>query len=261
MKNSNCKNLPQYLFLAIILINFSSSIALKGSVPLDSLTFDKVVGKFKAAVVKFDIQYPYGEKHDEFGVLANSLKNNDDILVAEVGVQDYGENENQDLADKYGVKKDDFPVVKLFISSNLDKPIDFPASEDFKADNLKNFIRKHTGIRMILDKCLGDFDNIASEFMNSEISKDQQAKLLEKAQSQATKLTKEDDKKSADIYIKLMQKVIERGSKFIESEKVRVKNIMDGKISKTKKEEMQARLNILASFIASDEKSAAKEDL
>ncbi len=114
---------------------------------------------------------------------------------------------------------------------------------------------------MILDKCLGDFDNIASEFMNSEISKDQQAKLLEKAQSQATKLTKEDDKKSADIYIKLMQKVIERGSKFIESEKVRVKNIMDGKISKTKKEEMQARLNILASFIASDEKSAAKEDL
>lgn len=103
--------------------------------------FVQVVKKFRATVVKFDIQYPYGEKHDEFGSLAASLKNNDDILVGEVGIQDYGENENQDLADKFNVKKDDFPVVKIFLSDDLDHPIDFPATEDFKADNLKNFVR------------------------------------------------------------------------------------------------------------------------
>lgn len=109
--------------------------------PLYSLYFSQVVSKFKATLVKFDIQYPYGEKHDEFGIVASSLKNNEDILIAEVGVQDYGDNENQDLADKYGVKKDDFPVVKLFLSKDLTKPIEFPLTQDFKADNLKHFVR------------------------------------------------------------------------------------------------------------------------
>lgn len=120
--------------------------------------------------------------------------------------------------------------------------------------------RKNTGIRILLDKCLGDFDAIAEKLMRPETSKDEQSKLLEEAQSKASKLSKDDDKKSADVYIKVMQKVIERGPKFVESEKVRVKNIMDGKISTTKKNELQARLNILTSFLESSDKSKVKKE-
>lgn len=99
--------------------------------------------------------------------------------------------------------------------------------------------------------------------MTSKDKKDQE-KVLKEAQGKLTSLTKDQDKKSADIYIKLMQKVIERGPKFIESEAVRVKNIMGGKLSQAKKDEMQARLNILQSFIitkSEPEKAKTKSEL
>lgn len=99
------------------------------------------MSKFKATIVKFDIQYPYGDKQDEYGKLAQSLKGTDDVLVAEVGVQDYGDMENKDLADKFSVKKDDFPVVKLFLNGDLENPIQYPSDADFTADNLKQFVR------------------------------------------------------------------------------------------------------------------------
>jgi hypothetical protein len=45
-----------------------------------------------------------------------------------------------------------------------------------------------------------------------------------------------------------MEKVIERGIKFIESEEQRVLNILSGKVTETKRNELQARLNIIQSF-------------
>ena len=122
------------------------------------------------------------------------------------------------------------------------------------------FFREKTGIRIILDKCLLDYDDFATKFMTSKDKKAQE-KVLKEAQDKLSKLTKEQDKKSADIYIKLMQKVIERGSKFLESENVRVKNIMGGKLSQAKKDEMQVRLNILQSFIPAQKLESAKSEL
>ncbi|RWS28896.1 endoplasmic reticulum resident protein 29-like protein [Leptotrombidium deliense] len=235
-------------------------LALKGSVSLDSFTFDKVVNRFVATLVKFDIQYPYGEKHDEYGVVAESLKNTKDVLVAEVGVQDYGDHDNQDLADRFGIKKDDFPVVKLFLQNNLQSPLTFPTSEEFKADKIKQFVKKSTGIRILLDKCLQDFDEMAETFMAPKATKEIKQKVLSEAEKKAEGLSDE-EKKSADVYVKLMQKVVERGDKFVASEHERVKNIIAGKVSETKKKEMQARLNILQSFIPSDNPTMTKSEL
>jgi hypothetical protein len=33
---------------------------------LDNLTFDKLLSKFDASLIKFDVAYPYGDKHEEF---------------------------------------------------------------------------------------------------------------------------------------------------------------------------------------------------
>lgn len=76
--------------------------------------FFQVVSKFKASVVKFDVAYPYGDKHDQFGKLSALLTSNPNILVAEVGVKDYGDKENVNLAEKYKVVKEDYPVLFLF---------------------------------------------------------------------------------------------------------------------------------------------------
>ena len=38
----------------------------KGCTPLDVLSFDKIVDKFQASLVKFDVPFPYGDKQDVF---------------------------------------------------------------------------------------------------------------------------------------------------------------------------------------------------
>lgn len=87
-----------------------------------------MVSKFKASVVKFDVAYPYGEKHEQFEKLSEALAFNPDILVATVGVKDYGEKENLDLAQKYKVAKENYPVVLLFTEGSRN-PTKFQVSQ------------------------------------------------------------------------------------------------------------------------------------
>lgn len=232
----------------LLLAHAIVSSALKGAVELDSLTFDKVLNKFEAVVVKFDIAYPYGEKEDEYGKVAESSQFTPELLVAEVGVKDYGDKENSDLADRYGVTKENFPVVKLFVQG-IKEPYTFTG--EFKSEELKAFIKKHSKVRLVLDKCLQQFDDLAIKFVKAD--EEERKSIMKEAQQLSQNLSKETEKKSADVYIKMMQKVIERGNGFIASEMERVKNIKEGKITSTKKEEMQGRLNILESFRLKDE--------
>lgn len=104
----------------------------------------------------------------------------------------------------------------------------------------------------MLDKCLPQFDELAERFI-AATGKDKMEVILSEAKEAANEVSSDIEKKSADVYIKMMQKVIERGVGFIASEKERVKNIKDGKITTAKKEEMQGRLNILHSFAVKDE--------
>jgi len=232
----------------------------KGAVLLDSFNFDKVVTKFKVELVKFDTSYPYGPKQDEFAKLAKEVKDTPDVVVAEVGIKDYGEKENSDLGDRFDAKKDDYPVVKLFLNGNVDKPIPFTytGEDDFKVDNLKTFIKRNSDVKLLLEQCITEFDELAEKFSADGASKDVQKKLLEQAKKAANSLTREADKKSAQIYIKLMEKVVDRGVIFLDSERERVKNILAGKITDAKKKELQGRLNILQSFVNS---KSTKEEL
>ena len=93
----------------------SSAINCKGCTPLDALSFDKLLSKFKVSLVKFDVAYPYGDKHEEFGKFSQSASEIEDLFVGEVGIKDYGDKDNADLADRFNVKKDDYPVVILFV--------------------------------------------------------------------------------------------------------------------------------------------------
>ena len=60
-----------------------------------------------------------------------------------VCLSDYGEKENADIADKYGVKKDDFPAYKLFVEGK-DEPLTYKG--DVKnADDIKKFLIRESG--------------------------------------------------------------------------------------------------------------------
>ena len=66
--------------------------------------------------------------------------------------------------------------------------------------------------------------------------------------------------KKADIYMKIMHKIISEGEVFIDKELKRVKKIMDdGKISDAKKKQLEQRINILKSFTR--QKSKSKNEL
>lgn len=178
-----------------------------------------------------------------FAQVAKDVAGTSDLLVAEVGVQDFGEKENSGLADKYGVSKSDFPALRLFKSSPED-PVVF--KQDWTANNIKDFIRRESGIRLVLDKCLAEYDELAERFMLSPAA--ERDDIVKQATATAGALPTQDQKDIADTYIKLMVKVVERGDKFIASEKERLQNLMKGKISEAKKTQLQTRLNVLHSF-------------
>lgn len=56
---------------------------------------------------------------------------------------DYGDKDNSDLAERFGVKKENYPVYKLFLQG---KPEPVTYTGDYKsADAIKKFIMQESG--------------------------------------------------------------------------------------------------------------------
>ncbi|XP_024939869.1 endoplasmic reticulum resident protein 29 [Cephus cinctus] len=223
----------------------------KGCVPLDSFSFDKVIPKFKAVVVKFDVAFPYGDKHDEFRKIAADTKDSQDLLVAEVGVKDFGNKDNSDLAQKYDINKDDYPAIRLFVQGRSE-PYKFVAEkdEDFTADNIKRFIRSHSGVYLGLPGCVEQLDRLAKEYQSANES--ERKKILERAKIFEDTLS-EEQRTAAKVYVKLMERIMERGDVFVQTEQTRLEGLLKGKLSNDKKRVMEERRNILQSFTSRDE--------
>merc|ERR1712179_41161 len=90
---------PVLVFLSLILTDLCiEAHNCAGCTPLDTLAFDKVVNAFPASLVKFDVAYPYGDDHEEFAKVAKDAAGVDPLFIGEVGIKDYGEKDNEDLA-------------------------------------------------------------------------------------------------------------------------------------------------------------------
>lgn len=120
------------LFVLSLFVSYCQCIC-TGCVDLDELTFEKVIRKFRTSLVKLDQQFAYGDTHDAYTQLANEIGNktfsdadHSDILIATVGIKDYGELENKALAERFGIfKRQDYPVIKLFIDGDMANAIDY----------------------------------------------------------------------------------------------------------------------------------------
>ena len=241
-------------FLVVLGIIFPSAVlTTKGVLPLDSLTFDKVIKKHKVVLVKFDKQYAYGEKEDEFKKFAEQAATQSDLLVAEVGISEYGEKENDDLRERFGVNKDDYPIFKLFKQGEKE-PIDF--TQSVTSEDLARFVRIESGLWLGKPNTLENFDKLVAEFLKAETDKyDDFIGRAEEAMSE----TEEKDQKTAKIYVSTMKKIKEKGVEFVTSETARVNKLLKEKVSDAKKAMFKSRLDILASF--SDYLNKAKDEL
>nr|CAH0113559.1 unnamed protein product [Daphnia galeata] len=235
-----------YLLLTIISclsLTSASSNNCQGCVQLDSYSFEKVVSKFKASIVKIDVAYPYGEKHEQFGKLSAALSSNPDILVAEVGVKDYGDKENVNIAERYNIVKEEYPVMLLFTEGKTE-PIRYQG--EFKLDMMQRFVSSTSGLWIGLPGCLEVFDGLANRFVASNPS--DRKEILRHSEDEWDKVSLGSERKSAEVYVKVMRKMLEKGDDFLQLELSRVDTLRKGKLAKEKKEEMDRRLNILQSF-------------
>lgn len=62
--------------------------------------------------------------------------------------EDYGDKENADLGERFGIKSDDYPEYRLFIQGKSE-PIKYTGDEG-KSDKIKQFVAKETGKFYIL---------------------------------------------------------------------------------------------------------------
>ncbi|GCB69176.1 endoplasmic reticulum resident protein 29-like [Scyliorhinus torazame] len=214
----------------------------------------QVIPKQKYVLVKIDTQYPYGEKQDEFKKLAENSASSKELLVAEVGISDYGEKENSELGMKYKVEKDEYPAYLLFTNGDLENPVRYTG--EIKQDAIQQWL-KNRNVWVGMLGCLEEFDSLAAEFRGTN-AQEERHKIMEKVKAMVQEVP-ESDQKLAEQYHKIMSKVVVQGDSFVHSEITRIGKLLgESKMSSVKKMEFQKRQNILSSF---QKPIVAKEDL
>jgi endoplasmic reticulum protein 29 len=231
--------------LVLILCSQASATFVNGSVKLTSGAFAKVIGAHKWVLVCFNEMYPYGEKFDEFKKVATATANLDGLLVAEVGVSDYGEKENSDLTQRYGIKKEDYPEYRLFKQGDLENPLVYRGSKT-RSDDIKAWIALEAGVWIGLEGQIETLDGVARTFMNAKERSEREA-LLRGAQDEAGKLEGEAHDQAL-VYVKTMERLLEKGDEWLAGEQSRVQKLLAGKLGDAKRRQLQLRLNVLTSF-------------
>merc|ERR1711988_778465 len=202
------------LALYLVLASLHASLASDwGIVNLDNSTFPRLVDGSRTVFVRFDREYPYGEKHDAWKAMAAAVAgSNADVLVGNVGISTYGDKMNQDVAQKYGYKTagkdleyndmDNFPKFNLFKKGAADKSVEYTGA--VTNEDLIRFLKKEGGVHIGLQGTLQHFDELAAKFKDGD-----KAALLKQAEEKAAAEGK-DSKATADQYVKTMKKIIDK---------------------------------------------------
>lgn len=161
------KNFVLSIQLLILLLLNNTCFACRGCIELDELTFDKLVKRFPFTLAKFDIAFPYGDKHESFAQFATEIAENNvnDLLIAVIGIKDYGEKDNEALGKRFSVRTT-YPDIKLFRNDSLATWTNYPDQREISIENLKQFVREHSTVYIGLNGCIREFDDIVEKFVN-----------------------------------------------------------------------------------------------
>lgn len=129
------------------------------------------------------------------------------------------------------------------------------AEEEFTADTYRKFVRSNSQLYLGLAGCIRQLDELAAEF----VSADDQSSPLKRAQEVAESFKGKKEEAMAKVYVAYMDRIAERGVAFVEAEKQRLKKLLAGKVSDTKKDDLKRRLNVLESFTSPNSKGIKTE--
>jgi len=216
----------------------------QGALKLDNYTFDKTIAiPGHSFLVKFDTSYAYGEKEDEFKTLCKLAHTVPSFFVGEVPVQEYGDKDNDDLRERFELKKEDFPVYFLFNEANS-KGLKYTGA--VKADEIAVWLRRNQ-IKMPAIGTIEELDAIAKKFLKEGLAEEH----IKAAEALVNSQYSTDRK--AGMYVKIMQKIKEKGEAYVAGETARVQKILAGKVTPEKASEMSDKLRILAVFSSKEE--------
>ena len=102
------------------------------------------------------------------------------------------------------------------------------------------------GLWLGLPACIEEFDNLARDFFQA--SEEDRKVIHQTALDKATGIEDENEKERALFYAKTMEKIMENGYDFLQTELKRVTKLSEGKLSDLKKKQLNDRVNILTSF-------------
>ncbi|CAK0868390.1 unnamed protein product [Prorocentrum cordatum] len=146
--------------------------------------------------------------------------------------------ENDDIRERYNLVVGDFPAYLLFDQAHK-KGLRYPG--EVKAADIAVWLRKN-GVNMPAIGTIADLDEIAGKFLA-----DKAEEHIAAAKSLAEGHLKNDRK--AAMYVKIMERIRERGDGFLKAEKDRLTKILqESKVWKEKRDELQDKLNVLDAF-------------
>ncbi|KAH9414730.1 Endoplasmic reticulum resident protein 29 [Dermatophagoides pteronyssinus] len=249
-----------------------NQLSLLGYIFIDILWLTKhsfvlitVVNNFKAVIVKFDESYSVDpEKDAVFKTLAEELRSSMDIFVGHLVIPYPGNDgelaEEEKLAKQYNITShEDMPVIFLYRQNNFENQIRFNEKK-FDSYSLRDFIRTNVpGLSLQLDSYIPELENLVKDFITDK-SPEKRKKILKETEKQVNGMN-DNKKESAKIYVKIMKRILERGDIFIESEFERIRNLMNRKLSQTKKNILKSHLNIVYAFRSLNTMNIRKDEL
>lgn len=119
---------------------------------------------------------------------------------------------------------------------------------------MQRFVSSTSGLWIGLPGCMEAFDALAKRFTTASSPSDRK-EILRQSEDEWDKVSLGSERKSAEVYVKVMRKILEKGDGFLASELSRVNALSKGKLAKEKKDEMDRRLNILMSFQPTNQKT------
>ncbi|ETO10714.1 endoplasmic reticulum protein 29 [Reticulomyxa filosa] len=192
--------------------------------------------------------------------LANEIASSPKVLLAEVGVTEYGDKENQELLARFSIKKETFPQFRLF-KAGVKSTDPIALTDKYITLSTLNLFLKSNGVWIGLEGCIEEFDLLAKELMETQ-DRNTYDKLGEKGKQLLEKLSDEEQIQSANYYMKVMAHVVQEGKEYVRSELSRLQN-MSSKQKNLNLEQLRwfrVRSNILSSF-ADTSVVAQKEEL
>lgn len=187
--------------------------------------------------------------------VATAFKAEPNVIIANVDA-----DKHRDLGEKYGVSG--FPTIKYFpIGSNEAKNYEGGRSlKDFVKfiNSQANTFRDVDGYLNNKAGRVTELDLLVKEFKAAPSGSDERKAVLSKLE-EATKALPPSSSKSGALYIKLLNKISEKGDDYPEKEVARLIRLLSGSVSLAKSDELTIRKNVISSFLP-DVEEESEED-